>query len=365
MPFTRPSLTEIVDRIESDIETRLDDIGSLFRRSVLKVLARANGGSHHLLYGYISYLALQLFALTADSQYLDVHGSEYGINKNDAVKAVGAGTATGTNGVSIPASSELQSPAGQVYVTDSEVTISAGTATLSFTADEAGADGNDEAGVILTFVSPITGIDSTITVNANGIYGGADVEEIEAYRSRILNRKRTPPHGGCRNDYVTWAKEISGVTRAWCLPQYLGNGTVGLAFVLDASPSIVPTPAQISDMEDYIQEHDDPASGDTVGIPVTAEPGFTVLTLTEQTIDFTIRVYPNTTAVQEAIESELETLLYNEGGPGETIYLSEIYEAISQAAGEERHELVFPTTAITSSFTQVPVLGTVTFTTMG
>jgi uncharacterized phage protein gp47/JayE len=364
VPFTRPSLTEIVDRIETDIETRLDDVGSLFRRSVLKILARSNGGSHHLLYGYISYLALQLFAMTADSQYLDTHGSEYGINKTSAVKAVGTGTATGTNGISIPANTELQSSAGQVYTTDSEVTIAAGTATLAFTASIAGADGNDSAGITLTFVSPIAGIDSTVTVSSNGIYGGADEEDIEAYRERILTRKRTPPHGGSRNDYVTWAKEISGVTRAWCLPQYLGNGTVGLAFVLDGSSPIVPTAAQISDMEDYILEHEDPASGDTIGIPVTAEPGFTVLTLTEQSINFNIRIYPNTAVIRSAVESELDTLLYNKGGPGQTIYLSEINESISQSAGEERHELVSPITDIISSFTQVPIMGTVTFSTM-
>ena len=364
MPFTRPTLTEIVVRIQNDIETRLTNVGSLFRRSILKILAKVTGGSNHLLYGYLNYLALQLFAMTADSQYLDTHGGEYGINKNSATYAIGSGTATGTNGTSIPANTELQSSAGQVYTIDSEVTISGGSATVNFTASEAGADGNDDAGITLTFVSPIDNIDSTVTVSSNGIYNGADEETDEAYRERILTRKRLPPHGGSRNDYVTWAKENSGVTRAWCLPQYLGNGTVGLAFVYDDSTSIVPTAAQISDMEDYILEHEDPASGDTIGIPVTAEPGFTVLTLTEQTVNFTISIYPNTAAVQTAVTNELTTLLYNEGGPGETIYDSEINEAISQAAGEERHELVSPTAGIASSFTQVPVMGTITFTTM-
>lgn len=364
MPFTRPSLTDIVERIENDILTRLPEVGSLLRRSLLKILARVTAGAIHLLYGYLNFLAEQLFAATADSQYLDTIGGEYGINRNSAVAAVGTGTATGTNGTVIPAGTELQSTTGEVYTTDTIATIATGTATLDFTASELGADGNDDAGVIIAFVSPISGVNSSVTVGADGIYGGADEETDEAYRTRILTRKRRPPHGGCQNDYETWAKEISGVTRAWCLPQYLGNGTVGLAFTLDDSTPITPSSAQIDEMEAYILEHEDPGSGETLGIPVTAEPGFTVVTLTEQTVNFTINVYPNTAAIQTAIESELENLLYDEGGPGETIYPSQISEAISQAAGEERHEIVIPAAGISSSFTQVPVLGTVTFITM-
>ena len=63
MPFTRPSLTNIVDRIENDIITRLPDVGTLLRRSMLKILARVTAGSIHLVYGYLNFLAEQLFSL--------------------------------------------------------------------------------------------------------------------------------------------------------------------------------------------------------------------------------------------------------------------------------------------------------------
>lgn len=41
MPFERPTLQQIVDRIEGDIKTRVDNASSFLRRSVFKVLARA------------------------------------------------------------------------------------------------------------------------------------------------------------------------------------------------------------------------------------------------------------------------------------------------------------------------------------
>lgn len=361
MAFTRPTLTAIITRMQNDVETRLDGIGKLLRRSVVKILIKALSGAIHLLYGFQKYMALQLFAATADTEYLEIIGEEYGVTRTEATAATGQAVATGTTGLTISAGTELQSDSGYTYTVDSAVTLVAGTGTISLTAAVKGADSNDDGSITLTFVSPITGINSTVTVDSDGLTGGADEETDSAYRDRILTRKRRPPHGGTEHDYVTWAKEISGVTRAWCFPQYQGNGTVGMAFVYDDRSSIVPTSDEIDDMEDYITEHSDPASGETIGIPVTAAPGFEVVTLTEKSVDFTITLEPNTTAVQTAVEEELEALILAEGGPGETIYISEIDEAISYAAGEVRHELSIPTADVSAGYTEVHVLGTVTF----
>lgn len=361
MPFTRPSLSDLVTRIESDIETRLSEVGNLLRRSVLKTLARATAGVAHLVYGYLQYMSQQLFAATADTEYLELIGSEYGINRNAAAKATGTGTATGITGTTIPADTELQSATGNVYTIDSAVTLAAGTGIVEFTANVAGDDSNETGAVTLTFVSPINNINDTVTTTSDGITGGADGETDTAYRERVLTRKRRPPHGGAEFDYETWAKERSGITRAWVFPQYAGNGTVALAYTRDNDTSIIPNAADRADTLDYILEHTDPASGETVGIPVTAEPGFEILAVAEYTINFEINIYPNTTDVQDAVEEELTNLLYNSGGPGQTIYLSQISEAVGNAAGEERHQIVSPTTDIVATYTQVPVLGTVTF----
>jgi uncharacterized phage protein gp47/JayE len=318
------------------------------------------GGAVHLMYGFLEYMKNQLFALTSDTEFLDKHGSEFGVARTAAVAATGTGTATGTATTVIPAGSELQSSTGSVYETDAAYTIGAGgTVSVDFTAKVAGDDSNNDAGVTLTFVSPVTGVNTTVTVDANGIADGVDEETDEPYRTRILTRKRKPPHGGADFDYEEWAKEVAGVTRAWSIEDYQGIGTVGLSFVRDNDTTIFPSASEITTVENYIVSHTDPITGETVGKPV----GVTLYMITPvaKTIDFTLAIFPNTTAVQTAITSQLEDLMTERAGSEQTIYLSQMSEAIGGALDEERHRIDFPTEDQTATATEVHVLGDITF----
>lgn len=361
MAFERPSLQEIIDRIQGDFETRIEGAETLLRRSVLGVLARVYAGAIHLLYGFLAFASEQLFASSADSGGLDNIASEYNLSRIAAAKAIGGGVVTGTNGITIPVDSELQSPAGEIYLVDSAVIISGGVAAIDFTAKVAGADGNDNPSIILTFISPIVGVNNSITVDTDGITGGSDAELDDVLRQRILIRKRLPPHGGALHDYETWASEVAGVTRAWAFPLYLGPGTIALAFVRDNDAPIIPNSTQRDVVRDYIIEHTDPASGETIGIPVTAQPGFFVIELFELTINISVNISPNTSAVQSAITSELQDFFDRDAGPGETLFLSRISEAISLAAGENKHTLVSPVVDIVAANNQMHILGTITY----
>ena len=362
IPFSRVSLQDIIDRILSDFQTRITGAVSFLRRSVIRVFARVNGGVFHQMYEYLDFQARQLFITTADEAGLDAHSSEYGIPRKAAVAATGSGAATGTNGVVIPAATELSATSGQVYATDSEATIATGTATLAFTAELEGADGNDDAGITLTFVSPIAGVNTSVTVDSNGIANGTDEETDDALRDRVLTRKRQPPHGGAEFDYEVWTLEIAGNTRAWSFPLYQGVGTIGVAYVRDDDASIIPDATEIATTRAYIVEHEDPGTGETVGIPVTAEPGLFMITLSLLTVNFEIAISPNVPAVQATVTANLADLITREGGPGETIYLSQISEAISLSLGEGQHRLITPAADVTAATNQVHSLGTITFT---
>lgn len=361
MSFDRPSLSTIYDRIVKDFETRIDGIGTLLRRSVLKVIARVNAGAFHTLWGYLDYMSKQLFIATAEGDNLDYRTAEYGIARDSGDYAEGNATATGTTGTTIPAGTQYQSDIGWVYETQADVTLVGGTATISLKAIVKGTDGNETAGTTLTIVNPLEDIDTTATVGADGLIGGTDEETDDDLRERALLKKRNAPHGGAEHDYKNWMLEYSGVTRAWVFPLYMGLGTVGCAFVRDNDISIIPTETQQEEVKDYLEEHTDPITGETVGIPVTALPGLFMIDLTALTIDFTIKVYPNTSAVQTAIQSQLEDLILQDGGPGETIYRSRMVEAIGLAIGEEYSELVAPVIDMTASNAQIHRMGTITF----
>jgi uncharacterized phage protein gp47/JayE len=234
MPFDRPTLREINSRIQADLIAELAAIGeSLLRHSVIKVQGKVYAGTAHGEYGAIQNAKDQLFILTADEEHLEKHGAEYGLPRNKGTKAIGTAIAIGTTGLIIDAGRRLQSLTGNIYIIDNAVMLVAGTANITFTAETVGIDYNEDAGTILSFISPISGINSTVTVDANAVTGGGDVEEVEVYRLRLLNRKRTAPHGGALFDYINWALEYSGITRAWAIEHYQGVGTIGLAFVRD------------------------------------------------------------------------------------------------------------------------------------
>lgn len=361
--FSRPSLQEIVDRIIGDFNTRISGATSFLRRSVLRDMGRVYAGAVHLIYGYLAWQKDQLFITTADEENLEIHGSEYGIPRTAATYAKGTGLATGTAGTVIPINSELQSGSGQVYLTDIAYTIGVGgTVEIDFTAKESGANGNDDAGISLTFVSPIIGVDTVVVVGTDGIEGGADLEDIEDYRLRVLTRKRQPPHGGADFDYRAWMLEVPGNTRAWAIPLYQGVGTIGCVFVRDDDGDLIPSDSEIETTKNYIIEHTDPLTGKQVGIPVTAESGLFMIKPEKLTVDFTIQLYPNTTEVQESIRTNLEDLILAKGGAEQSIYKSQIDEVISLAVNEDFHKLIYPSSDFTSAHAgQVHVMGGIIF----
>ena len=361
MPFQRPTLTELVNRISSDIETRVTGGVSLLRRSVLKVLVRVFAGAIHLVYSYLGYQAEQRFVAKADDNGLDEIADEYGINRIAATYAQGTAVATGTDGTIIAADTELETADGIKYTVDIQTTISGGTANINLTASEAGDDGNQSASTELTFTTPISGANTTATVDSSGLTGGADEESDDALRNRVLLRKQYPPYGGCEHDYKTWMKENTGVTRAWTFTEYQGAGTIGCTFVMDESTPYIPNSSTLATVRAYLVEHTDPATGRTVGIPIGAEPGLFMIELTEQTIDFGISIYPNTAAVQADIQSELEDLIQREGGPGETIYLSDMQAALSNISDLERFTITSPIADNVADNNKIHALGTITY----
>ena len=361
MPFQRPTLTELVDRISSDIETRVTGGTSLLRRSVLRVLARVYAGAIHLLYSYLGYQAEQRFVAQADQNGLDELADEYGINRKAATYAAGTLEATGATGSVILEDSELQTSDGVVYTVDASATIAGGVADIDVTASEAGADGNQDSGTELTFTSPAAGVSTTATVDADGLTGGVDEEDDSDLRARLLLRKQYPPYGGCSYDYTKWMLENSGVTRAWVFPAYNGLGTVGCAFVMDTSTPYIPSSVTMATMRAYLVEHTDPATGRTVGIPLGAEPGLSMIALSEQYTNFTISIYPNTLSVQTLIETELTDLFLREGGPGETIYISDIASALANISSLERFTINDPVADISATSSKIHRRGYVTF----
>lgn len=349
MPFARPSLTELIDRAAADIEAGLPGTDARLRRSNLAVLARMHAGAVHGLYGYLDWMAQQLMVDTAETVFLDRYAGIWGVIRVPAAFASGPVTVTGTTGVVVPSGTLMQRSDGAAFASTADATLASGTAAVPVAATVAGLAGNALAGTQMSFVQPVAGVASAAAVATGGLAGGADRESDEALRGRVLARIQQAPMGGSKADYVAWALEVPGVTRAWCYPLESGVGTVKVRFVRDGDASLIPDASEVAAVQAYIDERRPVCAQVTVAAPTSAP------------LAMTIALTPSTTAVRNAVAAELADVLQREAYPGGTILLSHLREAISVAAGETNNVLSSPSADVTHSAGQMPVLGTITW----
>jgi uncharacterized phage protein gp47/JayE len=351
MAFTRPTLPELIDRIQADFVSRLSLVGALLRRSVVYVLSRVWAGATHMLHGHLEFVSRQLFADTAEAEFLERIGGLFGVPRNSPAFAAGVVNVSGTDGTLIPAGTVLVRSDGVKYETEIDVTVASGSVTLDVLSISAGASGNCAGGTVLSFESPIAGVSSTGTVAVAGISLGADKEDIEDYRTRVMERMRSPPHGGAAADYVAWAKEVAGVTRAWVYPQELGAGTVTVRFCRDDDlDGPIPDSSEVTAVANYIAAKK----------PVTAT--LTVVAPVATPINFTLHIAPDTSDTRAAVQAELTDMLRRTAEPGAITYLSQLRTAIGNAAGITDYTLTAPAANVSHTAGQLATLGTITWT---
>lgn len=349
MPFSRPTLPELIDRAAADIEADLPGTDARLRRSNLNVLSRMHAGALHSLYGYLQWLAEQLMVDTAETVFLDRYAGIWGVLRVPAAFAQGPVAVTGTSGATVATGTVFQRSDGATFVATADATLAAGAATVDVVALDAGTAGNASAGTQMSLSQPVPGVQSAAVVGSGGLTQGADRETDDALRVRVLARIQQPPMGGAVADYVAWALQVPGVTRAWVYPLEGGVGTVVLRFVRDNDAGFIPDAPEVAAVQAYVD----------VLRPVTAQ--VTVLAPVAAPLNMTITLTPNTTAVRTAVAAELADLLRREARPGGTILLSKLREAISVAAGETNHVLTTPSADVTHAAGLMPVLGTLTW----
>lgn len=353
--FPRPTYSEILTRVQSDIDSRLEGVDSRLRRSVLNTIAYVVAGVTHGLYGFISYLALQIFPDTAEIEYLNRWGVIWGVERLQAIQATGNVTFTGTNGTVIPLGTELQRSDLTLFTTDAAVTIASGTATVKVSANDPGILSNTAVSSTLTFVSPIAGVNSEALVATGGLIGGLDIEDDDSYLERILLRIQQPPQGGSAQDYALWAKEVPGVTNVWVYPLEDGPGTVIVRIMAyDSFADGIPDSTLITDTQNHID----------LKKPVTAT--VSVEAPTGVDLDFTIHLILNPgfveADVKDDVEAALKDMLRRDASPGGTIYRNRIIEEIGLVPGVFSSVLTAPAANVTVAANEISIMGDITWT---
>ena len=333
MPWEKPTLKQLNERIAGDFSGRLLDSGKPLVRSVIAVLAKVWSGASYALHSVLAWIYRQVFIDTAEGPNLRRWADVWAIPPKEEDYASGICLFPGMEDAVFPATTLIQHRAtGSQYVAREDGAYSGGNMRVPVKALEAGTAANLPAGAEVVLVAPLDGIQSTGLVDAGGITGGVDAETDDELRMRLLARLRRPPRGGSKADYEAWALEVPGVTRAWCYPLGLGLGTVSLTVVTDNAPD-GPIPSE--EMVQRVKDHIEPLRPATV-------KDFEVFAPEPLPIAIRLAVNPDTEAVRAAVLAELGDLIAREGVPGATLYRSHINEAVSIAPGEFDHILLEP-----------------------
>jgi len=172
--------------------------------------------------------------------------------------------------------------------------------------------------------------------------GETDAELLD----RLLTYMRQPPAGGNQADYVTWAKEVTGVASAKCISCPLGAGTVDVVILAKSSTgSETPSQTLLDAVYAYI---------DTVR-PVTVK-SFRVVAaqIVTQDIVMTASGDINKSTLAVSIQTLISSL-----GIGETLYLSGITHAAVELGATDA-SVQTPSSNVIASDYQVLRPGTVT-----
>lgn len=355
MPWNRPSLKQLYERIARDFSGRLQEGGSLIATSVEAVLSKVWAGAAHLMHGFLAWAFLQVFADTAEGVYMERWARIWAVYRKEDAAARGPASFPASAGCAIEAGAVvLHQLSGQRYLVEATSREDAGILTVTLVAAENGSTGNLEPGSEVQLVSPVPGVNSKGTVTGEGLTGGVEEEQDDSLRSRLIARLRQPPRGGAKHDYEAWALEVPGVTRAWCYPMGNGIGTVTLTFVTDDAPTETGGPIPTPEMVSRVQAHIDAVR------PATVKE-FEAFAPEVLAVAVKLSVTPDTAAVRAAVLDALADLFAREGEPGTTLYRSHINESVSLAAGEIDHTLYLPKADVVTPTGYFPLLGAIEF----
>ena len=216
---------EILSRLLSDISDEFDKtVGSFFYDTQKPLSIELEG-----IYTKLEKILLNGFAITATGSYLDSKVAEQGISRKPATYASGTVTIAGNVGSVISKGDKVASDTLVFTVSETKYVESSGTVNVSVICDTPGKVGNVPIGTINRFPVTLSGLVSV--TNAEAASGGFDEESDDELRDRYFEKVSLPATSGSKYHYIMWAKEVSGVGDAKCLPLWNGNGTVKVIII--------------------------------------------------------------------------------------------------------------------------------------
>lgn len=367
--FPRPTLDSLIGTRRTAL---LGSLGSATDKTVTEALSFALATTQNDLHGHVDWMLRMMHPLYAEGPWLEAWGQGLVGLRTRAGRASGLVTLTGLDGARILKGTIIRRKNdGFEYVNLETTTIVKGRASVAVQAVVAGTAGNAAVGEALALVTPAEGLNTESVVGESGLYGGADSESDDHYRSRYLTRLRNKTTGGDDSDWIAWMKEVPGVTDAWISPHELGVGSVVCRFLMRddrASFGGVPqgdgAPYYTGDLKvmfDHLESRRPAGMRQMIVMAPSPYP-------------LEVTVYglsPDTESVRAAIRAELEDVVRRKWQPNARLIDGQspailfrhtwIADALAAAAGHDHWQRYSPAEDISLTLHQVPVLGDVIY----
>jgi len=256
-----PTISELYESIKSDLRNKLN-ISSLIGKMVLLAFAAVQAAKLKIYYLAISKVNQNIFVDTCDDETIRRFGFVK-LNRypNPATSGEYEVSVSGVIGAVIPQGTTFKSldtstSPDKMFVLDSLFTFTGTTGTITLRAMQAGSESLLDIGDELQLTSPLANVDSFGTVTAVTVTP-INEEDIEEYRSQVIQAYRLEPQGGAKVDYMLWGKGAAGVRKIYPYVTIGSAGDIDLyieAFVDDSSDGKgTPTAAILLDVESVVE----------------------------------------------------------------------------------------------------------------
>lgn len=351
MSFTTPDYPTIKTAILRDISNQLP-AAAVGADADYAVRASGEAAAIEGLYQHQQWLYRQIFPDLADSDNLEHHASEHGVNRKAAAVSSGFSTFTGTIASPIPSGTEVKTAAGIAFVTTASAVIGGGgSVRVAISSSVGGLSGNLAVNTALALTSAPSGI-NTSAIISTVTTGGADIESPKALLSRLLFVLQSPPQGGSKADYQDWALAVPGVGYAYIYGLRRTTNSVDIVILdsagaLPTTPLITATQAAIDAVR--------PVTADCLVFGPTAVPVVVTAALSLSGVILA--------DVTPAIIASL-TVYFGSLKPGDTVIKNKLINLILDVTGVIDVTLSAPsanvTTLVDATHVQLPALGAVT-----
>ncbi|QCP50150.1 baseplate J/gp47 family protein [Trinickia violacea] len=320
----QPTQDSLIERMRQAFRAKLPNSDAWIFPNNLWIAATVVGGMLWELYAQAVNILRQAMPDRATGVWLQRWANLFRVYIKMPTAAIGPVAVTGIANTPIPAGTIFSREDETQYTTQADAELDAtGNGIVNVMATTTGSATNALAGEPLSLMSSVPGLDSDATVGAAGLGGGADIENDDDLRARMIARMQRRNRYGTLQDYVDWALEVPGVTRAWA---YAAGNVINVYFMMDnAYPNTygIPQQTDVAIVQAYLS---DPCRKPVGAIPMARLPVGVPLNLTIRCPS------PFNQTIQDDVQSDVDSYLVRTASPGRGYTAQDLGRVIDTAA---------------------------------